>query len=1151
MTVEKIFPVSTDGKWDDLCVDIVAIHGLDEDGVTAWIHPSNGCFWLRDLLPKEGFKARIFTVNYKADATSFFSSSSADRISHHAQTLVEELNAEREHDDSIQRPIIFLCHGLGGLIVKKALIYASTCTSAKMTHLHSVFTSTFGLIFFGTPHEGIEKARWSLLAKGLKGVLKDRSHLIASMEKKSETLQTISQQFSPLLKNFHVHNFWETIETSRSIGSGLIVSYSSAAPPWDDTGRSGLPATHSQMCKFGDREQPGYKLTCGILHRFIKLAGPLIASRHRQSDSFLSARREYEATEVLSFDIHHDNRPVDLKVKPAVNSQNQHFLVSLAVSDNYTGRERLAQGLKEKLLAPNIRQKRFVLYGLGGSGKTQFCLKFASDNRDKYDLLPHPKQIAWSHYVENAHTFIFSFWGVFWVDASSPKAAEQAFAGLARIGKVEEKLESGLYWLSTQDMPWLLVIDNADDANFDYARYFPLGTKGHILVTSRNPDCKVHATVGFEEFANLEEEDSITLLLRSAIMTDLHDPDARATARPIVQALGCLPLALIQAGASIRQNICSLEDYLMVFNSYKRKLFLNGIQQGQGAYEHTVFTTFEVSYNRIRSLTTDEAKAAIEILHVMAFLHFDQIPGTLFEKAWEGFSSHGRIHTLSGLADRIIHIPGDLVTLSSGYGGWFTMFAEGRLPRIFSQTESSWDKLRFRKAIHLLWSYSLILQNVNIGSYSMHPMVQFWARERLQGKAQRIWGKIASQVLSESITAVSDHSEIVYRRCLVPHIDSCLRNDYSDSRKGLEFDNSNMGQFERFATVYAEAGRWNDAAAIQEKIIHTKGDIFGKDSSEALDTMTSLARSYWNSSQAEKAFRLQASILELSKTKLGAFDPRTLQAMDSLSRTLWLSGSIAKADKLAQQSYEGLAQIMGPDHPFTLSAMHSFGRTRLHLVDLKRAQELLLRAWEGRAKMFGATHLDTLETMQDLGMTCLALKEIEEAEKLVSFVLDCRKQLLGNEHAHTLWAINDLAKIYCAQGYPEDAIVLLIPTREIATRTLGVTHIGTTMTIFNLSRAYLLLTQLHKAEIILSELIETEIKALGPKHPDVFSAKIELAEVLMRMGKVHKSEGLCQEALEGISKLFGLDSPRTIQAKARKAAICKLGKPQTATISSP
>ena len=347
-------------------------------------------------------------------------------------------------------------------------------------------------------------------------------------------------------------------------------------------------------------------------------------------------------------------------------------------------------------------------------------------------------------------------------------------------------MESGLYWLSTQDMPWLLVIDNADDADFDYARYFPLGAKGHILVTSRNPDCKVHATIGFEEFANLEEEDSITLLLRSAIVGDLHDLNARATARPIVQALGCLPLALIQAGASIRQNICSLEDYLNVFNSYKRKLFLNGVQQGQGSYRHTIFTTFEVSYNKIRSFTTDEAKEAIEILHVMAFLHFDQIPGALFEKAWEGFVSHRKLVTLSGVADRITQIPGDLVTLSSGYGGWFTMLAEGRLPRIFSQTENSWDKLRFRKAIHLLRSYSLILQNVDLGSYSMHPMVQFWARERLQGKAQKIWGNIASRVLAESITTISEDSELVYRRCLVPHIDSCLRIDYCDSRKGIE-----------------------------------------------------------------------------------------------------------------------------------------------------------------------------------------------------------------------------------------------------------------------------------------------------------------------------------------------------------------------------
>lgn len=29
-------------------------------------------------------------------------------------------------------------------------------------------------------------------------------------------------------------------------------------------------------------------------------------------------------------------------------------------------------------------QQRFVLYGLGGSGKTQMALKFASDHRERY-----------------------------------------------------------------------------------------------------------------------------------------------------------------------------------------------------------------------------------------------------------------------------------------------------------------------------------------------------------------------------------------------------------------------------------------------------------------------------------------------------------------------------------------------------------------------------------------------------------------------------------------------------------------------------------------------------------------------------------------------------------------------------------------------
>jgi len=70
---------------------------------------------------------------------------------------------------------------------------------------------------------------------------------------------------------------------------------------------------------------------------------------------------------------------------------NKHFDTPKPVDPFYTGREAKAEMLKEWLLpesgkAPGklqSEQKRFVIYGVGGAGKTQFCCKFAEDNRER------------------------------------------------------------------------------------------------------------------------------------------------------------------------------------------------------------------------------------------------------------------------------------------------------------------------------------------------------------------------------------------------------------------------------------------------------------------------------------------------------------------------------------------------------------------------------------------------------------------------------------------------------------------------------------------------------------------------------------------------------------------------------------------------
>lgn len=67
-------------------------------------------------------------------------------------------------------------------------------------------------------------------------------------------------------------------------------------------------------------------------------------------------------------------------------SGNKHFDIPQTVSSIFTGREAQLEELNTTFFAPSStvqsrNQKRFVIYGVAGSGKTQFCCKFAQDYR--------------------------------------------------------------------------------------------------------------------------------------------------------------------------------------------------------------------------------------------------------------------------------------------------------------------------------------------------------------------------------------------------------------------------------------------------------------------------------------------------------------------------------------------------------------------------------------------------------------------------------------------------------------------------------------------------------------------------------------------------------------------------------------------------
>jgi hypothetical protein len=98
-------------------VDIVAVHGLNGHFQKTWQTTQDGqeVNWLRDFLPKQIPFARVLSFSY--NSTVMFTKSVAD-IGTFSEQLLEDLLSMRS-GLAASRPIIFVCHSLGGIVVKK------------------------------------------------------------------------------------------------------------------------------------------------------------------------------------------------------------------------------------------------------------------------------------------------------------------------------------------------------------------------------------------------------------------------------------------------------------------------------------------------------------------------------------------------------------------------------------------------------------------------------------------------------------------------------------------------------------------------------------------------------------------------------------------------------------------------------------------------------------------------------------------------------------------------------------------------------------------------------------------------------------------------------------------------------------------------
>jgi hypothetical protein len=185
-------------------------------------------------------------------------------IHQHAQTLLTNLTLERKSEEVSDHPIIFVAHSLGGILVKKALEMSEQYRGKSADDLRSIFVSTYGLMFLGTPHNGADPAKWGLILQGMvsalvpKKFMDTEAPLVKTLQKNNETLHNINLDFLEIVRRFKVCMVHEAVKTDLHGTRGFIVDKDSAAPLLPDVVYFGIEATHSGMCKFATKNSPGY-----------------------------------------------------------------------------------------------------------------------------------------------------------------------------------------------------------------------------------------------------------------------------------------------------------------------------------------------------------------------------------------------------------------------------------------------------------------------------------------------------------------------------------------------------------------------------------------------------------------------------------------------------------------------------------------------------------------------------------------------------------------------------------------------------------------------------------------------------------------------------------------------------------------------------
>lgn len=908
-------------------------------------------------------------------------------------------------------------------------------------------------------------------------------------------------------------------------------------------------SNHSTVCKFDGRSQ-NYELVISGIAELVKWsltevpASDTVSIRRPTSWTTLESDKSVDSDLIsplgdlgLSYAYLPDFSRSDLShikvIKTPTTSSEPLYLWPSLASDHFTGRNELMKSIQEALLVARAAQTRLALHGLGGVGKTQIALQI----------------IRWyrSHFPNES---------IFWIHGGSADMLQRSLTEIALRRRLldggdisTEPLDAVRNFLLNESNPrWLMVVDNVDDPE---AFFKPLPTtieKPQTSYQSQNvplgtyiPRCS-HGRVGFTtnskalgerltmqgfviEVPHLNLGEACALLQQRLFedMDSVESPPSyrretpkRENLEKLCGYLDCLPLALSQAAAFMRQQNVTVAEYIQLLDADESRisdLLVRNFQTSGQDYEFTkaIEGTWNVTFDRIAT----DVPIAADLLSLMAFLDSKNIPKSLLR----------------------------------------------------SLVSDEWDLTV--NGLGTLQSYALVNHASRNDTFSIHRLIQHAMRKRLASADATIkWSRKALSILSE---VFPDGGHESWETCagLIPHalqvlkIDRLRKTEDLLSVATLQFKisqyYSNLGLFSQAAELsletldtlmqYPEApksllyktknlrahilknhGDLQGAEDLAKEVWYERQHEFGAKHIDTLESYEVLALMYQEQGKLKEGARAARQVLKgLRKTTQG--DELVVQsAKRRLGTILHKLGELSEAETFLREALEGYTGQLGPDESTTLKTKWRLAWILHDQGNYREAERMSSETWSAQKRIFGENHPDSLKSLYLYADDLHAQSKFEEAVTLKRHVHVQAVALIGPKHRYTLLAASSLASSLIAsvqrEKHPvayEEASKLYNAAWKGLEESLLPDHPETLIARTNLSNMLRLEGSFQEAETFERETLKKAKTGLEKHHPIVLDSREQLAQILWAQ---NESKAKSKEAVEQIHKVLKVKEKR-------------------------